>query len=55
MSPAKPRRESIVRNNDEDFLTKCFGGSFNQIIYKFKYVFIVTLVLFGICAAGIAS
>ena len=55
MSPAKPRRESIVRNNDEDFLTKCFGGSFNQIINKFKYVFIVSLVLFGICAAGIAS
>ena len=55
LSPAKPRRESIVRSNDQDCLTKCFGGSFNHLTYKFRYFIIIVLVVLGICAAGLAS
>lgn len=55
LSPAKPRRESFIRGENQDYLTKCFGGSFNQMTYKYRYMIIISLAFFGICAAGIAS
>ena len=39
----------------KDFITRCFSGHFDKIVYLMRYVFIVFFVVLGIIAAVISA